>query len=164
MQRNHGRRGCRGWIVAAVGLLGTASVLLEAQTPDAHAFEIVSVKPNDSGARNSSSLVMAGGRYLATNATLRTMIRTAWQVHDDQITQIAQWADRVVVDRTGMTGKFDWDLQWTMEARSPELTIAPTRGVPFVTALHEQLGLRLEPQRAPVDVLVIARAERPTPD
>jgi len=79
------------------------------------------------------------------------------------VTRLGAWTDRVVVDRTGLAGSFDWDLQWTPDALSPDATSAST-GVPLVTALREQLGLRLEAQREPAEVLVIDRAERPRPD
>ena len=49
------------------------------------AFEVVSVKPNVSGDLNSASIVLPGARYTATNATLRILIKTAYQVHVDQI-------------------------------------------------------------------------------
>jgi uncharacterized protein (TIGR03435 family) len=66
--------------------------------------------------------------------------------------------NRMVVDRSGLAGAFDIDLQWT-----PDQT-ADTSGPSIFTALQEQLGLKLESQRAPVDVLVIDRVEQPTPD
>lgn len=67
---------------------------------------------------------------------------------------------RPVVDRTGLTGEFDVDLNYVPEAQGP--AIAPTDGGPSIfTALREQLGLKLESQRGPVDVLVVDRAERP---
>jgi uncharacterized protein (TIGR03435 family) len=275
----------QGVLLLAI-LTAGAHVCLSAQTTETPAFEVVSVKPNDSGSDRSSSMVMPGGRYNATNATLRMMIRTAYQVHDDQIVGGPDWisterfdlmgkaagnppvqgfiaparlmlraalaerfkltlrneqreipvyalvsaradgrtgpqlmqtdmrscegppravpvvagaaetsellpcdssfarplhlsgrgrdfstlvnqvymaaADRVVVDRTGLTGRFDWDLQWTLEPLTA--AGAPAAGISLFTALQEQLGLRLESARGPVDVLVIVRAERPGPD
>jgi uncharacterized protein (TIGR03435 family) len=79
--------------------------------------------------------------------------------------------DRPVVDRTGITGKYDFTLNWTpddsqfrsMGARvppAPENTTVPG----LFTAIEEQLGLRLESTRAPIEVLVIDRVEKPTPD
>ena len=70
---------------------------------------------------------------------------------------------RFVVDKTGLAGPFDLDLKWT-----PDQAIgaggAQTDGTSLFAAMQEQLGLRLEAQRAPVEVLVINSAERPTED
>jgi len=78
------------------------------------------------------------------------------------VTSISSWADRLVVDRTGLTGKFDWDLQWSMEPLTPDA--ARPAGVSLFTALREQLGLRLESQPGVADVLVVDAVERPAPD
>lgn len=66
--------------------------------------------------------------------------------------------DRIVVDRTGLEGGFDLDLVW---APNP---IPEQSGPSVFTALQEQLGLKLESSRAPVDVVVIDRIEQPSPD
>ena len=67
--------------------------------------------------------------------------------------------DRVVVDRTGLSGGFDLTLEWT-----PDELSAASSGASIFTALQEQLGLKLEPTRGPVEVLVIDQVQRPTPD
>jgi uncharacterized protein (TIGR03435 family) len=70
--------------------------------------------------------------------------------------------DRVVVDHTGLTGKFDWEVQWTPDDLRVD---GPKQEGPSIfQAFRDQLGLKLEPTRARVDVLVIDRAERPMPD
>ena len=71
-----------------------------------------------------------------------------------------------VIDRTELTGRYDFVLRWTPENFSNAAANAgPSRdGTPLVTALQEQLGLKLEAQRAPVEVLIIDRIERPSPD
>jgi len=266
------------WLVIVSGLA--------AQTTDTPAFDVVSVKRNVSGDQASSSIVQPGGRYSATNMTLRMLVKTAYGVHDDQIagapnwmseerydivakagtdrptslfrdearvmlraaltdrfrlelhrerreiavyalvlaardsslgpqlrranaddcdrparpfsgaavapesiadhpcgsgfaraghlaaramdfsvlaTRLGAWTDRVLVDRTGLSGAFDWDLQWTPDALTPDATISAT-SLPLVTALREQLGLRLEARREPAEVLVIDRVARPVPD
>lgn len=260
--------------------------VLTAQTTDTPTFEVVSVKRNVSGDQASSSIVQPGGRYSASNMTLRMLMKTAYGVHDDQIvggpswvneerydvvakaatdrptnmfrdearvmlraaladrfglglhrerreiavyalvlaardsslgpqlrranaddcgrparpfsgaavapesiadlpynsgfaraghlaaramdfsvlaTRLGAWTDRVLVDRTGLSGAFDWDLQWTPDALTPDATISAA-GLPLVTALREQLGLRLEARREPAEVLVIDRVARPVPD
>ena len=72
-------------------------------------------------------------------------------------THLGTAVDRVVVDRTGMEGLFDFELTWSGGGA--------TDNVPVIfTAIQEQLGLRLEPSRGPVDVLVIESVQRPDPD
>jgi uncharacterized protein (TIGR03435 family) len=66
--------------------------------------------------------------------------------------------ERPVVDRSGLTGDYDVDLRWTPDrARQVDPDVPP-----LFTALREQLGLKLEATRGPIDVLVIDSAERPT--
>lgn len=75
---------------------------------------------------------------------------------------------RLVIDRTGLTGRYDWYLAWTppqaqMEPKANSGSHAPD--VPgLFTALREQLGLRLESQKGPVQVVVIDSLEPPTPN
>jgi uncharacterized protein (TIGR03435 family) len=77
--------------------------------------------------------------------------------------------ERMVFDKTGLAGRFAFNLAWTPD-RLP--TEAPPLGVPPIdpdgpslfTALPEQLGLKLEPAKGPVDVLVIDSIEHPTED
>jgi uncharacterized protein (TIGR03435 family) len=75
-------------------------------------------------------------------------------------------AGRPVLDATGLTGTFDVDLVWA--AASTDLARSPDAGSPvggsLFTAVQEQLGLRLEPGRSPIDVVIVERVERPSPD
>jgi uncharacterized protein (TIGR03435 family) len=61
---------------------------------------------------------------------------------------------RLVVDHTGLTGGFDMDMKWTPDELG---TNADLFG-----ALQEQLGLKLEAIRAPVEVIVIESAAKPS--
>jgi uncharacterized protein (TIGR03435 family) len=73
---------------------------------------------------------------------------------------------RSVLDKTGLTGKYDFTLQWTPD----DLQAATSEGGPpldspwpsLFTALQEQLGLKLEPQKGPVQALVVDHAEKPS--
>jgi len=67
--------------------------------------------------------------------------------------------DRPVVDRTALEGRYDFTLTWT-----PDDSQFGGRGAPpgLFTAIQEQLGLKLESTKAPVDVLVIDHLEKPT--
>jgi uncharacterized protein (TIGR03435 family) len=73
------------------------------------------------------------------------------------------------LDRTGLTGGFDVDLRYT-EDQIPRgdipagVTPPLADGPSIFTAVQEQLGLKLESTKGPVDVLVIDRVERPTED
>jgi uncharacterized protein (TIGR03435 family) len=84
---------------------------------------------------------------------------------------LSQFTQRIVVDSTGLSGNFDIDLTFTPEQLPqgpppPGVTLPPIdpNGPSLFTALQEQLGLKLESDRAPVEVLVIDHVERPTPD
>jgi len=98
------------------------------------------------------------------------------QGHAIQVGMLAQslagLTGRPVVDKTGLTGKYDFVLEWTpdpgADARAQGFgngvtEPAPAPGGPSIfTALQEQLGLRLESQKGPVETIVIDRAEKPS--
>jgi uncharacterized protein (TIGR03435 family) len=65
---------------------------------------------------------------------------------------------RVVINRTGLQGNFDLDLEF-----APDLA-TPSDSPSIFTAVEEQLGLKLESTKGPVDVLVVERVERPVED
>jgi uncharacterized protein (TIGR03435 family) len=82
---------------------------------------------------------------------------------------LGQFVNRSVVDGTQQAGLFDFELKWTPDTMpqvppdAPPLNIDPN-GPSIFTALQEQLGLKLESARGPVDVIVVDRVEQPTPD
>ncbi len=68
--------------------------------------------------------------------------------------QLSMQLGENVVDKTGLTGQYDFNLQWSQSAGNDSL----------LTAVQEQLGLKLVPQQAPTDVLVIDHVELPEAD
>lgn len=79
--------------------------------------------------------------------------------------ELAPVVNRVVLNRTGLTGRYDLTLRWTpADAPTPLLNGAPDPNPPpdIFTAIQEQLGLKLESTKGPVPVLVIDHIERPT--
>lgn len=68
---------------------------------------------------------------------------------------------RTVMDETGLEGSYDISLHWTPDDTLPAAANA-SNDPSFFTALQEQLGLRLEPGKGPVEVLVVDRAEKPS--
>jgi uncharacterized protein (TIGR03435 family) len=71
--------------------------------------------------------------------------------------------DRVVVDHTRLTGKFDWEVQWVPDDLRIDAAKRPD-GPSIFQAFRDQLGLKLEATRDRADVLVIDHAERPRTD
>lgn len=91
---------------------------------------------------------------------------------------LSQQLGRTVVDKTGLTGKYDFTLQWTpdpshnlmfkgLDGGQPATANPPSPespGTSIFTALQQQLGLKLEPRQGPVDILVIDHVEMPSED
>ena len=103
--------------------------------------------PARADGRPTCGMMGGGGRFFAGGVTL-AMLASA----------LSPQVARVVVDRTGLSGFFEADIEFATDA----LTNAAAERPSLFTALEEQLGLRLEPARGPVEVLVIDRVERPT--
>jgi uncharacterized protein (TIGR03435 family) len=94
----------------------------------------------------------------------------------DLVRLLSRRLGRTVLDQTGLTANYDFTLRWTPdESQGPML--AGTEGgqqgtdsapspessaSSIFTAIQDQLGLKLEPQRAPMGILVIHRAEMPS--
>jgi uncharacterized protein (TIGR03435 family) len=105
-----------------------------------------------------------GGLVIVPNGAGRTMKAQGYGIG-----KLAQFVGgnvgRPVIDKTGLVGLYDITLTWTptvgdgIGPRRDEFT--DPQGATFVTALREQLGLRLEPQKVPVETLVIDRAATP---
>ncbi len=78
--------------------------------------------------------------------------------------ELAQVVGRVVVDKTGIPGRFDVTLRWTPDQGPAKLNGEPIPDPPpsIFTAIQEQLGLKLDSQKGPVQVLVVNHVETPT--
>ena len=90
---------------------------------------------------------------------------------------LSQFTGKQVRDKTGLTGRYDFELKLDLQAlmglvqklgvNVPTAALAnlpQSDGSSVMTALNEQLGLKLESTRGPVDVLVVDSVETPTPD
>jgi uncharacterized protein (TIGR03435 family) len=89
---------------------------------------------------------------------------------------LSQALGRTVMDQTGLKGNYDFTLQWTPEQAGTMMLKAPEGGNPgpesapppessgpsIFTAIQEQLGLKLESTKGPVDILVIDHVEKPS--
>ena len=73
-----------------------------------------------------------------------------------------------MLDQTGLAGQFDFDLTFMPDDSmfGGDMRLPPSDNPPrdLFTAMQEQLGLKLTPAKVPVDVIVIDRLERPSPN
>jgi uncharacterized protein (TIGR03435 family) len=87
---------------------------------------------------------------------------------DTVATVLSRHFERDVINRTGLEGKYDFELNWTPDAgpcpASEDAAGAGETGSrpSIFTAIEEQLGLKLEPSKQPVGILVIDHVERPS--
>jgi uncharacterized protein (TIGR03435 family) len=89
------------------------------------------------------------------------------------VSPLSDLTGRPVIDKTGLTGVYDFTLEFAYEGRMPGL-MGPLGAPPSTpvdpdapslsAALQEQLGLKLEAARGPVEVVVIDKFEKPTLD
>jgi uncharacterized protein (TIGR03435 family) len=101
-------------------------------------------------------------------------IRGASDIEPGLMTFLSRELDRIVIDKTGLTGLFDFRLEWNRAATAAlvssgalndpnKATPSPDPDSPSIfTALEEQLGLKLESSKGPVEVLIIDHAEKPS--
>ncbi len=124
----------------------------------------VSVMRSESASGGGSMMTMRPGQLSAKGASISVLT-----------TLLAQILGRPVVDNTGIEGNFDFTLEYTPDESQRGVGVAggvsrdaapPAEfsGPSIFTALQDQLGLKLESQKGPVETLVIDRVDRPTPD
>jgi len=118
-------------------------------------------------------LAKGGAKFQSSDVHGTTVDRRRSALHiqggDDTLDlltrELAQILGRVVVNKTGLSGRYDLTLRWTPDdAPSPSLNGSPDPNAPpnLFTAIQEQLGLKLKTGKAPVTVLVIDHIEKPS--
>jgi uncharacterized protein (TIGR03435 family) len=107
-------------------------------------------------------MMMNRGKVTATDAQVSVFV-----------TILSRQLGRTIVDKTGLTGNYDFTLEWAPDDGGPppqkpqdgsttSAANAPDPGASVFTAIQEQLGLKLEATKGPVDVVVIDHIEKPT--
>jgi len=86
------------------------------------------------------------------------------QIIADQFPGLADSINRPVYDRTGLTGTYDFSLEFSPDVPSSANFQPDASGPTFLEALKDQLGLKLESQTGPVDDYVVDHIEEPSPN
>src|SRR5882762_3775451 len=136
------KRQTLAWRCAAALLAGgvLAGQGVWAQSADNPTFDVASIKSNHSGDEQSASFVQPGGRYTATNVTLRTLVKSAYGLHDNQLVGGPSWIN---------TERFD--------------ITAKAEGYTTPSAFRDQARLMLRPLLADRFKLVLRRVRRDLP-
>jgi uncharacterized protein (TIGR03435 family) len=75
---------------------------------------------------------------------------------------LTDFSGRPVIDQTGLTAKYDFDLRWSPDERPADPAPSATSGPGLFTALEEQLGLKLEPANGPLNIVIVEHIEKPS--
>jgi uncharacterized protein (TIGR03435 family) len=136
-------------VVAKGGAKLIAAAADPPESPDAKAPD---AKPDDHP-KSRMGITIGPGSFEGTDVALGTLVGNLGYI-----------VQRTVIDKTGLTGKYDMKLKWTPEdqAMSADANSGANTGPSIFTALEEQLGLKLVSSKGPVDTLVIDHVEMPT--
>jgi uncharacterized protein (TIGR03435 family) len=134
--------------------LPTYALVVAKGGPKFHASEVVTDPDKPRGTRMR---MMGRGQFSLQGAPVAALAN-----------QLGQVLGRSVIDKTELTGNFDFELKWTPDEGRPEMRVgggepapaADMTGPSIFTALQDQLGLKLESTKGPVQILVIDRAEK----
>ncbi len=139
--------------------------------------KLTEAKPGDTytnGSRGAAGRGGAGG-LMTTRRIGSESARAQTAPLTELVRVLAQYLGRTVVDKTGLTGNYDFTLQWATDesglqspgstgipAGTPPMSATDPSGPTLFAAIQEQLGLKLESGKGPVEVIVIDHVERPS--
>jgi len=107
------------------------------------------------GSKLHESATGASGQVSMSNSSIVGKA-SPMQSLADHLSNAALQLDRPVIDQTGLKGNYDFKLEWT-----PDRVLNPDAVAPSLfTAVQEQLGLKLEPRKAPVEIIVVDSADK----
>jgi uncharacterized protein (TIGR03435 family) len=95
------------------------------------------------------------------NTSMRPGQLTALAVPMANFAEImSRYLNRPVLDKTGLSGTFDFSLEWSPDGKTADAAGDLPVGPSLFTAIQEQMGLKLESRKAPIEMLVVDRAEK----
>jgi uncharacterized protein (TIGR03435 family) len=106
-------------------------------------LKIKAVEPGEGNTQTS------GSRFIGTKVTMNRLAQF-----------LSRMLDHPVIDKTGSQGVFDIDLHYAWEDLTATAPKQPSNGPSIYTALQEQLGLKLQSEKLPVEVVVVDHLER----
>lgn len=125
-------------------------------------------------ARQRECRIEGGGLNLNNNRRPVNIVYDAEGVTIDEFVKLfmSGYGSRFVIDKTGLTGKFDIHLETEISAETRQrlgagddpIVLEPSTAPPFPEALQQQLGLKLESTKGPVEFHVVDHIERPSPN
>ena len=121
-------------------------------------YELVIAK---GGVKFKESTATGGRSGISTHNTELTASNSPIAIFTNILSDYLQ---RAVIDKTGLTAKYDFALKWTRDEDSAEQSAdaATDAGPPLFTALQEQLGLKLQAAKGSMQVLVVDQVEQPS--
>jgi len=150
-------------VLGVPGAMADKTFDIEAKVDDAAEAEIHKLSNDEGKLRKQEKLTPTKSNGLLIGGSYGKLTGEGLTV-EGLARELAKSVGRVVVDKTGIEGRFDVTLRWTPDegpARINGVAIADPPPAIF-TAIQEQLGLKLDPQKRPVQVVVVDHVEMPT--
>jgi len=107
------------------------------------------------------TFLQAGSGKAAGAGTTTGMLAEVLE-RQDEVGNLPGGRGRMVVDKTNLSGRYDWTLHWTPWRDLSSGELSDSKGPSLFTALQEQLGLKLEPTKGKVEVVVIDHIDFPS--
>jgi uncharacterized protein (TIGR03435 family) len=129
------------------------------ETKELAVYAITLAKGGEKMARSAGDPNGTPGEWESSSGGQVTMRMTSMSM-GEFAPDLGCFLDRPAVDQTGLAGRFDFQLKWTVdESKAPADGSAPPG---LFTAIQEQIGLKLEPVKARTEVLVVDAVEHPS--
>jgi uncharacterized protein (TIGR03435 family) len=148
-------------------VVGKGGLKIKEVPPDADAVDNSKVDVNvTGGGRGGTTVDLGGGSSLSYQMTTMTAKKVTFESITDSL---SKFLDRPVVDMTGLTGKYNFTLEYSaaelrtfVKANGADASMIPDFGDPTISIFTsvETLGLKLEARKAPVPVIVIDSAQK----
>jgi len=129
-------------------------LVVHTETRELPLYELVVAK----GGAKLGPAQESGSSVNTSNGRIEVQMANSIAVLAEELSKVA---GRDVIDKTGIAGRYDLKLRWTPEDHVPD-SDSGASGPSLFTAPEEQLGLRLEPAKGPVQVLVIDHIDMPS--